>query len=212
MPVRSAARVLIVDEYPIFRRGLIAVLSQQPGFIIIGEASTCDEATEKALQLKPDVIIMDAKMLDGNGVECVFTIHYSMPEVRMLILTVSDQENALWHAIRPGAQGYLPKNASVNDMIEGIRLFVAGEGQLSPSMSNQLCVELSKEQEEETRLSQREAEILNLLGKGLTNVEIGKCLFISDVTVRTHLYHILNKLKLRNRAEAIIYAATTSPQ
>jgi len=202
-------RVLVVDDHAVVRAGLANILGAEPDIKIVGEASDGLEAINKALELKPDVIIMDIFMPRCSGLEATINIKESLPEAKVLILTVSDQEDDLFQALRFGAQGYLLKGASITEVVDAIRRTAAGEVILSPHVVARLVAEFRNKQRtvgDEPKLSAREAEILQLLGEGLTNTEIADRLFIGESTVRTYLHRLLDKLHLRNRAEATAYA------
>jgi two-component system NarL family response regulator len=173
---------------------------------LVGEAKDGLEAVEKAIELKPDIILMDVFMPRATGLEALVTIKEKLPEVRVLFLTVSDQEKDLFTALKYGAQGYLLKSASIEEVIQAIKMTADGEAILSPNLATRLVAEFKKSHSSETTLTDREKEVLQLIGEGRTNTEIASSLFIGETTVRTHLQRLLYKLHLKNRAEAIAYA------
>ena len=197
--------VLVVDDHAVVRAGLANILGAESDINIVGEASDGLEAISKALELKPDVILMDIFMPRCSGLEAIVTIKESFPDASVLILTVSDQEEDLFQALRFGAQGYLVKGATIDEVVEAVRRTAAGEAMLSPHIASRLVAEF-RERADEPELSTREAEVLQLVGKGFTNTEIGNRLFIGESTVRTYLSRLLDKLHLRNRAEAVAYS------
>lgn len=199
-------KVLVVDDHAIVRSGLASILAAQPDMAIVGEAKDGQEAINKALELKPDVILMDIFMPNLSGIDAMVVIKEKMPEARVLILTVSESEENLFRALRFGARGYLLKSASIDEVIAAIRQVANGQGMLSPYAATRLIAEFRHE-DEQPSLSNRELQVLRLLGEGLSNVEIGNRLYIGESTVRTYLGRLLDKLHLRNRAEAIAYAA-----
>lgn len=199
-------RVLVVDDHAIVRSGLANILGYESDIKVIGEARDGVEAIDKALELKPDVILMDIFMPRQNGIEAMVAIKHSLPEVRVLILTISENEDDLFQALRFGAQGYLLKSADITEVADGVRRTASGEAMLSPHVITRLVAEF-RGRAAEPQLSSREIEVLELLAEGLTNTEIGQRLFISESTVRTYLHRLLEKLHLRNRAEATAYAA-----
>jgi DNA-binding NarL/FixJ family response regulator len=149
---------------------------------------------------------MDIFMPRCSGLEATVAIRQKLPDARLLILTILEQEENLLQALRFGAQGYLLKSATITEVADAVRMVAAGEVMLSPHIITKLVAEL-RQKADEPALSARETEVLQLLGGGLTNTEIGGRLFICESTVRTHLQRLLNKLHLKNRAEAIVYAA-----
>ena len=201
----EAIRVLIADDHAVVRSGLANILGVEPDIKIIGEAKDGLEAIQKAEELKPDVILMDIFMPRCSGLEATVAIRQKLPDVKLLILTISDREEDLFKALRFGAQGYLLKSASVTEVVEAIRKTAASEAMLSPDIATKLVAEFSS-RANKPKLSTRESEILQLLGEGLTNTEIANRLFIDESTVRTHFRRIRDKLHLRNRGEAIAYA------
>ena len=201
----GSIKVLVVDDHAVIRVGLSQMLSTDPEITVVGEARDGTEAIEKAVSLRPDVIIMDIFMPRCNGLEAMITLKQKLPGARVLILTVSDREVDLFQALRFGAQGYILKSADMVDIVEAVKKTAAGESMLSPPLTSRLVSEF-QQKGNDARLSEREAEVLQFLGDGLTNTEIAQRLFISESTVRTHLHRLLEKLHLRNRAEAVAYA------
>ena len=202
----DAIRVLIADDHAVVRSGLANILGAEPDIKIIGEARDGLEAIQKAIELRPDVILMDIFMPRCSGLEATVAIRQKLDDVKLLILTISDREEDLFKALRFGAQGYLLKSASITEVVEAVRKTAASEAMLSPDIATKLVAEFSS-RSNKPKLSTRETEILQLLGEGLTNTEIANRLFIDESTVRTHFRRIRDKLHLRNRAEAIAYAA-----
>jgi len=198
-------RVLVADDHAAVRTGLANILGAEPDITIIGEANDGLEAIKKARELKPGIIFMDIFMPLCNGLEACATIRQELPDTRVLILTVSESEVDLFQALRLGAQGYLLKSATVTEVVDAVRRIAAGEAMLSASMITKLVTEL-RANSDEPKLSAREVEVLQLLGDGLTNIEIADRLFISESTVRTYLHRLLEKLQLKNRAQATAYA------
>lgn len=198
-------RVLLADDHAVVRAGLASVLQAEPDVEIVGEAQDGLEAIEKARKFSPDVVLMDILMPRCSGLEAMVTIKEDLPDVRVLILTVSDREEDLFKALRFGAEGYLLKSANIVEVTEALRHVVAGETSLSPYIVGKLVEEFRQKANGPT-LSLREAEILQMAGEGLTNAEIARRLFVSESTVRTYISRLMGKLHLNNRAEAIIYA------
>ncbi len=207
-------RVLVVDDHALFRRGLEMVLDQEPDMELVGEASDGHEAVEKAQQLMPDVVLMDVRMPKRSGIEATAEIKDIMPHVKILMLTISDEEGDLYEAIKAGASGYLLKEIPIEEVADAIRSVWAGQSRISPSMASKLLTEfaaMSKAGAERPtmpapKLTDREMEVLRLVAQGLNNRDIAKELFISENTVKNHIRNILEKLHLHSRMEAVVYA------
>lgn len=199
-------KLLLVDDHAVVRAGLKSVFASEPDIEVVGEAGDGEEAVRKVLSLKPHVVLMDNFMPGRTGLEATVAIAQQAPETRVLIFTISDREDDLFQALRLGAQGYLLKGSTINEVVEAVRKTARGEAILSPKIAARLVAEY-REKADEPKLSSREAEVLALLGEGHTNNEIADKLCISESTVRTYLHRLLEKLHLRNRAEAIAYAA-----
>ncbi|HEX2266972.1 MAG TPA: response regulator transcription factor [Actinomycetota bacterium] len=210
----QALRILIVDDHALFRRGLQMVLKQEPDLDVVGEAGDGHEAVDKAQELMPDVILMDVRMPRRSGIEATQQIKDLLPHVKILMLTISDEEADLYDAIKAGASGYLLKEISIDEVADAIRSVWAGQSRISPSMAAKLLTEfaaMSKRAEERQqlpapRLTDREMEVLKLVAQGLNNRDIAKELFISENTVKNHIRNILEKLHLHSRMEAVVYA------
>ncbi|HUR17696.1 MAG TPA: response regulator transcription factor [Acidimicrobiales bacterium] len=210
----DAIRVLIADDQALFRRGLHVVLGTEEGIEVVAEAENGEEAVERARELAPDVVLMDVRMPKLDGIEAARQIRSEVPTTKILMLTVSDEEDDLYEAIKAGANGYLLKEISVEEVAESIRAVVQGQSLLSPSMASKLLNEfnaLVKRAEDKQQfagpvLTNRELEVLRLVAKGMSNREIATDLYISENTVKNHVRNILEKLHLHNRMEAVIYA------
>jgi DNA-binding NarL/FixJ family response regulator len=206
-------RILLVDDHVLFRKGVAALLSMRPDMQVIGEAGDGLDAIASARELLPDVILMDIAMPRCNGLEATRTIKREMPHVKIVILTVSDDDQNLFEAIKSGAQGYLLKNLEpyqLHDLLESIS---RGEAPLSGAIAAKILKEFthpssasSQESQVVEVLTSRETEILQLVVEGLTNKEIASALVISENTVKIHLRNILEKLHLQNRIQAAVYA------
>ncbi|MBI4283309.1 MAG: response regulator transcription factor [Chloroflexi bacterium] len=203
-------KVLIADDHPVVRNGLRLAVTDTPGMTLVGEARDGLEAEEMALEVKPDVILMDISMPRRGGFETMLSIKKKLTEVKILMLTVSEQNEDLLQAVRLGADGYLLKTVPIGQIIDAIRQVAAGEAILSPEMTAKLMGELKKKATEPS-LSAREEEVLGLLGEGLTTIEIASRLYLGQGTVSTYARRLLDKLHLKNRAEAIAYAAQRRP-
>ena len=210
----DAIRVLICDDHALFRRGLIMVLESEEGIDVVAEAEDGEEAIIKAEEAAPDVVLMDVRMPRMSGIEATRAIADAVPSAKILMLTVSDEEDDLYEAIKAGANGYLLKEISVEEVAEAIRAVVQGQSLISPSMASKLLNEfnsLAKKAEERQQypapaLTSRELEVLKLVAKGMSNREIADELYISENTVKNHVRNILEKLHLHSRMEAVIYA------
>jgi DNA-binding NarL/FixJ family response regulator len=215
---RSAAdekiRVLIADDQALFRRGLYVVLGTEDNIEVVAEAENGEEAIKKAEELAPDVVLMDVRMPRIDGIEAARQIRDLAPTTKILMLTVSDEEDDLYEAIKAGANGYLLKEISVEEVAEAIRAVVQGQSLISPSMASKLLTEfnaLARQAEERQQfpgptLTGRELEVLRHVARGNSNREIADDLFISENTVKNHVRNILEKLHLHSRMEAVIYA------
>ena len=211
----DTVKVLVVDDHTLFRRGIAAVLAHQEGLEVVGEASDGLEAIEKAREIAPDVILMDLNMPRCSGLEAIQALQAEMPQINILVLTVSEMETDLFAAVKFGATGYLLKKAEPEELISAILHIARGEVIVSPLMATKLLTEFKdltagaeKESVEkaDADLSPREGEVLQLVAQGSTNKEIADSLFISENTVKTHLKNIMEKLHLANRSQAAAYA------
>ncbi|MGQ0830201.1 MAG: response regulator [Microthrixaceae bacterium] len=210
----DAIRVMICDDHALFRRGLVMVLESEDGIEVVGEAEDGQEAIATVADLAPDVVLMDVRMPRVSGIEATRTIAELVPSAKILMLTVSDEEEDLYGAIKAGATGYLLKEISIEEVATAIRAVVGGQSLISPSMASKLLSEftnLSKKADERQsvpspRLTDRELEVLKLVAEGMSNKEIAGELFISENTVKNHVRNILEKLHLHSRMEAVVYA------
>jgi len=207
-------RVMVVDDHALFRRGLEMVLENEADIDLVGEASDGAEAVQKAQELMPDVVLMDVRMPTRSGIEAAREIRDVMPHVKILMLTISDEEADLYEAIKAGASGYLLKEIPIEEVADAIRSVWQGQSRISPSMASKLLTEfaaISRAADERPpmpspRLTDREMEVLKLVAQGKNNRDIAKELFISENTVKNHIRNILEKLHLHSRMEAVVYA------
>ena len=207
-------RVMVVDDHALFRRGLQMVLQGEPDLDLVGEASDGAEAVERSQELMPDVILMDVRMPKRSGIEATTQIKDLLPHVKILMLTISDEEADLYDAIKAGASGYLLKEIPIEEVADAIRSVWAGQSRISPSMASKLLNEFAamtkgtgdRPQIPGPRLTDREMEVLKLVAKGKNNRDIAKDLYISENTVKNHIRNILEKLHLHSRMEAVVYA------
>ncbi|MCG3139464.1 MAG: Transcriptional regulatory protein DegU [Anaerolineae bacterium] len=207
-----SVRVVLADDHPLFRDGIASLLRAR-GFEIVGEANNGREALELIRRTHPDLVLMDIHMPELDGLATTRILTSEMPEVRVVILTVSDDDNDVFEAIKSGAQGYLLKNSDTRaffDLIEGA---ARGETPLSGRLASRILREFAKHMNRETvemsnedALSEREKEVLTLAAEGLTNREIAARVNLSENTIKYHFKNILEKLHLRNRAQAVVFA------
>jgi len=206
---------MVVDDHALFRRGVIVELASQEGMEVVGEASNGIEAVQKAEEVIPDVIVMDLNMPRCSGLEATQALQTKMPQVNILVLTISENESDLFAAMKFGAKGYMLKSTEPEELVQAIFQVARGEVIISSLMATDLLTEfkdlgagVEKEaaRETDTSLSPREREVLQLVAQGETNREIAGSLFISENTVKTHLRNILEKLHMAKRSQAAAYA------
>ena len=206
-------RVLLVDDHALFRKGIASLLKDIKQLEIVGEAGNGRDALEKARTLKPDIIIMDVEMPEMNGVEAVKHIKEELPECKVVMLTISDDDDSLFNSIKNGAEGYLLKSMDPDNLLEEVRGLMRGETALSKSVASKILTEFAsicrKHRHinfEKFDLTEREAEILSLVAEGVTNKEIAINLSITENTVKNHLCNIMKKLHLQNRVQLATFA------
>jgi len=204
--VADPIRVLIVDDHAVVREGLRAFLELQDRMEVIGEAGDGREAIEEAERLRPDVILMDLVMPRLDGVEAMRELHEQVPAARVIVLTSFLDDERLVPALRAGAAGYLLKNVEPQDLARAIRLADAGEAMIDPAVAARLVDALVEVRGEEgPKLTRREQEVLELIGRGLANKRIALELGITEKTVKTHVSHVLAKLGVSDRTQAALY-------
>jgi DNA-binding NarL/FixJ family response regulator len=210
-------RVLIADDQGMVRTGFTVFLSSQPDIEVIGEAANGREAVERAALLKPDVILMDVRMPEMDGLQATRQILTSGDFIpKILILTTFDLDDYVYEALRAGASGFLLKDASALQLAEAVRVVAAGEALIAPAITKRLITEFARlggprapTVRRLAELTERETEVLTLIAQGLSNQEIATQLIVSEQTVKTHVGRMLGKLDLRDRAQAIVYAYET---
>jgi len=197
-------RLVVVDDHALFRSGLISLLGSESDFQVVGEAGNGQEALEVVRRQRPDMVLLDVNMPAMGGVETVKALK-ELRDVRILMLTISKNDEDLLGAVSAGADGYLLKNADPEDLFKSIRYVYAGMSVLSPEVTRQVLRAVNTDQvaAADRGLSSRELEVLQCLAGGKTTAQISAELFISDNTVKTHVRHILEKLEAANRAEAV---------
>ncbi len=209
-------RVLIADDDHLMRAGLVELLTADPEIEIVGQASTGREAVERAGQLTPDVVLMDVRMPDLDGIAATRELSRAMPEVKVLILTTFEQDDYVFGALRAGASGFLLKRARPEELIAAVHTIAAGDALLSPSVTRRVIDRLARQPTPGPAdpakldvLTPREQEVLQLIARGLANREIAAALVVEESTIRTHVKRILMKLDLRDRIQAVIFAYET---
>jgi DNA-binding NarL/FixJ family response regulator len=206
----SRIRVLIVDDQPLARAGFRSVLEATGQIDVVGEAANGMEALAQARQHDPDVVLMDVRMPGMDGIEAT----RQMPRQKVLILTTFGLDEYIIEALRAGASGFLLKDAPIEELVRAVRSVAAGDAQLSPAVTKRLLDQVARRlpapvQRDDSAMAQltnREAEVLRLLAAGMSNAEIGRALVVSEPTVKTHVSSVLQKLGLRDRVQAVIYA------
>lgn len=197
-------RVLIADDHPIVRAGLLDVLSSQPDFEVVGEATTGAEAVTLAKRLHPNVVLMDLRMPEMDGVTAIAKIKAEHPDVNILVVTTYDSDADILPAIETGATGYLLKDTPRKELFEAVRAAAQGKLLLAPTVAARLMERMRGPTEE--ALSSRELDVLKLVAKGASNKEIANQLYISEATVKSHLIHIYGKLNVADRTAAVTLA------
>ena len=206
----SKIRILIVDDQPLMRAGFKSVLEATGQMQVVGEASSGEEALEQARRHDPDVVLMDVRMPGMDGIEAT----RRMPRQKVLILTTFGLDDYIIEALRAGASGFLLKDAPVEELVGAVRAVAAGDAQLSPAVTKRLLDQVARRLPAAVerhggalaQLTDREREVLRLLAVGMSNAEIAQALVVSDPTVKTHVSSVLQKLGLRDRVQAVIYA------
>jgi two-component system, NarL family, response regulator LiaR len=202
-------RILIADDHHVVRQGLYMFLGSDPELEIIGEAQDGAEAVKLALELHPDVILMDILMPVMDGIKATAAIRQALPDTEVIALTSVLGDNSVVDAVRAGAIGYLLKDTDANELRRAIKAAAAGKVQLSPEVAARLMREVRTPTETRESLTDREIEVLKLLGQGKSNKDISQALFIGEQTVKTHVSHILDKLGVPSRTQAALYAIRT---
>lgn len=213
---RDVDTVVVIDDHPLFRKGVGQLLALDPGFALVGEAGDGAAGVELVRALDPDLVLLDLNMRGMDGLQTLAAIKADMPHVRVVMLTVSDAREDLIDAIRAGADGYLLKDADPEDVVERLRRATAGELVVSDALSGALAQALRAEMRPAAtgpaeHLTEREREILATLARGLSNKQIARELGIVEGTVKVHMKNLLRKLGLRSRVEAAVWAARHGP-
>jgi DNA-binding NarL/FixJ family response regulator len=209
-------RVLIADDDDLMRAGLAELLSDEPEIEVVGEASTGRQAVERARLLRPDVVLMDVRMPDLDGIEATRELTRAAVRARVLILTTFEQDDYVFGALRAGASGFLLKRARPEELIAAVHTIAAGDSLLSPSVTRRVIDRMAQQplpelanQAKLDQLTRREREVLERIARGLSNREIATELYVEESTIRTHVKRIQQKLQLRDRVQIVIFAYET---
>jgi DNA-binding NarL/FixJ family response regulator len=206
--------VLIADDQALMRTGFRMILEAEPDLEVIGEATNGHEAVEEAGRLHPDVVLMDVRMPEMDGIEATRRLVHANGDTKVLMLTTFDLDEYVYEALRAGASGFLVKDVPPEQLVAGIRAVASGDSLLAPSITKRLIEEYVRRPPDATRaappelarLTAREVEVLQMMAKGLSNGEIAGELFVSETTVKTHVAHLLSKLSVRDRVQAVVFA------
>jgi two-component system, NarL family, response regulator len=197
----SSIRVLVVDDHPVVCQGLIGMLEKAPDIVIVGQGRNGHEAIAVFQQQQPDVTLMDLRMPDMGGVQAITAICNEFPNARIIVLTTYDSDEEIYQGLRAGAKGYLLKDSEPEELLTVIRTVTKGQRYIPPNVAAKLVQRITAPE-----LSDRELEVLQLVGQGMSNQEISTALNISESTVKTHINRILNKLDVKDRTQAAIIA------
>jgi DNA-binding NarL/FixJ family response regulator len=207
----ESVRILIADDHPVFRDGLRALLGTVPDCELVGEAANGDEAVVLATSLQPDVVLMDIRMPGLDGIEATRRIVHTSPHIAVLVLTMFEDDESVFSAMRAGARGYLLKGADQSEILRAVRAVASGEAIFGPAIARRLMDYFSAPRvglpaQAFPELTEREGEVLELIARGRANQEIAHQLFLSPKTVRNHVSNIFSKLQVADRAQAIVRA------
>lgn len=206
--MRDPIRILLADDHPLFREGVVHSLGEDSGFEIVGEASSGEEAVAAAGSLRPDMVLLDVNMPGIGGIAAAARIAEILPDVRIMMLTVAEDQESLMSALKSGAHGYVLKGVSARELREILRSVAGGEAYVTPALAADILAEFSRPRMPDSisSLTAREASVLELLSEGLTNRQIGEHLHLAEKTVKHHMTSILQKLHVRTRTEAAVLA------
>jgi DNA-binding NarL/FixJ family response regulator len=206
--------VLIADDQALMRAGFRMILEAEPDLEVVGEAATGREAVAEAGRLRPDVVLMDVRMPEMNGIEATRRLLDGNDHTKVVMLTTFDMDEYVFEALRAGASGFLVKDVLPEQLVAGIRSVASGDSLLAPSVTRRLIQEFVRRppvavrtsSPELSRLTARELEVLRMMARGRSNAEIATELFVSETTVKTHVAHLLTKLEVRDRVQAVVFA------
>lgn len=202
-------RVLVVDDHPLFRQGVVHSLSTDPGLTVVGETASGEEALQLARELLPDVVLLDISMPGWDGLVTAEKMTTACPATMIVMLTVSEDKDKLFAALKAGARAYVLKGVSARELVKVVRSAANGEVYVSPSLAAEMLVSLTQGQAPDPlqELTERERDILGLIGAGMTNREIGERIFLSEKTIKHYVTNILQKLQVRSRLAAALLAS-----
>ncbi|MCA9945725.1 MAG: response regulator transcription factor [Anaerolineales bacterium] len=202
-------RILIADDHPLFREGVAQSLASEPGFTVVGQAGSGEEAFSLVGNLLPDVLLLDVTMPGDGGIVTAGKVATAWPVVRIMMLTVSEDQDTLMAALKAGARGYVLKGVTARDLSNAVRVVAGGDIYISPALAGGILFELTAAKQDDdplTTLTDRERDILSLVAEGLTNREIGENLHLAEKTIKHYMTNVLQKLHVRSRVEAALLA------
>ncbi|WP_354637872.1 response regulator transcription factor [Kitasatospora camelliae] len=206
-------RVFLLDDHEVVRRGVHDLLDSEPDLLVVGEAGTAEQALARIPALRPDVAVLDMRLPDGDGVTVCRELRSTMPELACLMLTSFDDEDALLDSIMAGAAGYVLKQIRGTDLVSAVRTVASGQSMLDPGATTRLMARLRNDHAAPTpdfpQLTERERQILALVGEGMTNRQIGQRLYLAEKTVKNHISRLLAKLGVERRVQAAVIATRT---
>jgi two-component system response regulator DevR len=208
--VSDRVRVFLLDDHEIVRRGVRDLLESEPDLVVVGEASTEDEAVRRIRAVDPDVAVLDVRLQEGDGITACREIRSRHPRTACLMLTSFADDEALLHAVLAGASGYVLKQIRSTDLVDAVRRVAAGEQLLDPSVTARVAERLRRGPEEDeliARLTPQERQVLVLLAEGLTNRQIAQRLYLAEKTIKNYVTSVLSKMGMTRRTEAAVYAA-----
>ncbi len=209
-PADGPIRVFLLDDHEVVRRGLRDLLEQDGDIVVVGESGLAQEATRRIPALRPHVAVLDGRLPDGSGIDVCREIRSRHPEIAALILTSFDDDEALFSAIMAGAAGYVLKQIRGTDLVDAVRRVAAGQSMLDPAVTQQVLDRLRNGPEEDAALAPltgQERRILELIGEGMTNRQIGEAMFLAEKTVKNYVSSLLSKLGMERRTQAAVFAA-----
>lgn len=209
-PPQGTTKIFLLDDHEIVRRGLAELLNSIPDFEVVGEAGTVAEALRRIPATDPDVAILDGRLPDGSGIEVCRTVREEQPNVKCLILTSYDDDEAIFAAVLAGAAGYVLKQIRGSNLVDAVRQVAAGQSLLDPSVTARVLARIRDGKQEDSRLSSlnpQERKILILIAEGMTNRQIGERLFLAEKTVKNNVSSLLAKLGMQRRTQAAVFGA-----